>query len=32
MSKTCKARNQYIAELDFIDGLTHNLREVVDNL
>ena len=31
MSKRCKARNQVIAELDFIEGLTHNLREVVDN-
>ena len=31
MSKRCKARSQVIAELDFIEGLTHNLREVVDN-
>ena len=30
MSKRCKARNQVIAELDFIHGMTHNLREVVD--
>ena len=29
MSKRCKARNQVIAELDFIHGMTHNLREVV---
>ena len=31
MSKRCKARNQVIAELDFIHGMTHNLREVVDH-
>ena len=31
MSKRCKARNQVIAELDFIHGMTHNLRDVVDN-
>tara|TARA_E500000331_G_scaffold5478_1_gene5309 strand:+ start:512 stop:733 length:222 start_codon:yes stop_codon:yes gene_type:complete len=30
MSKRCKARNKVIAELDFIHGMTHNLREVVD--
>ena len=31
MSKRCKARNQVIAELDFIHGMTHNLRDVVDH-
>ena len=30
MSKRCKARNQVIAELDFITSLAQNLREVVD--
>ena len=31
MSKRCKARNQVIAELDFITSLAKNLREVVDD-
>jgi len=31
MSKRCKARNQVIAELDFITSLAQNLREVVDD-
>ena len=31
MSKRCKARNQVIAELDFITSLAQNLREVVDH-
>jgi hypothetical protein len=31
MSKRCKARNNVIAELDFIKSLAENLREVVDN-
>ena len=31
MSKRCKARNQVIAELDFITSLAQNHREVVDH-
>ena len=31
MSKRCKARNKVIAELDFINSMAQNLREVVDD-
>ena len=30
MSKTCKARDAVLAELDFIHSMTHNLREYVE--
>ena len=30
MSKTCKAREAVLAELDFIHSMTHNLREYVE--